>query len=448
MSRRVLLRATAVIVAALVTGAVCVGITGPGPSGKATLVGYFADASPLDPGSQIRLAGVNVGTVDKVELQGGKARVTFGVDPSVLPLHDDSRLLIRPVNLLGESYVELQPGAPSRPFQSSGEIPVERTSSRVTLEDVLNTFDDPTSTALAVTLTSLGEGLQNAGKDTAAALAALAPAMTDTQRLATVLDGQNAVLNQLVDQAEPVARAVAADGGGVLDRTVGSTEQLLSTVAANSAAVSETLTELPATLATARQTLTGLAGTADATTPTLQAIRPITDDLNKVVSELHGFANAADPALAALKPVLDRANALLDQAGPAVAELRNAGPDLRGVAKDVHPLGDVVLDQHLDDLMTFVKYWSLSTNGRDGLGNYFRGVLWVTPDTLQDMLATPLLPAGATSGPPHQAPPALPLPGPSVSAPNAAGPTPDPGTATGLTEQQEQSLLGQLLGGA
>ena len=447
MKRRAFLRVVGATVTALVVAAAVVGVTGPGRSEQTTLVGYFPDASPLDPGSQIRAAGVHVGNVDNIELQDGKARVTFNVDPSVLPVHQDARMIIRPVNLLGESYVELDPGTPSKPYQVSAVIPAKQTSSRVTLQDVLNTFDDPTATALAVMVTTLGEGMQDSGRQAAAAFKALAPAMRGTQRLAGVLDRQNGVLTQLVDRVTPVARALATDDGDVLARTVTSTDRMLSTVAANRNALDDTMAELPATLATARRTLANLAGTADATTPTLAAMRPITDDLDHVTGELHRFADSADPALASLKPVLERADTLLDQAAPAVAALRKAGPNLRGVAKNVRPLGDVVLDQHLSDLMRFVKQWALSTNGRDGLSHYFRGVMWVTPDTLQDLLGTsPQLGAGKEE-PDRMMPSPLTSPAlPTLPAP-LSGSTADPTTATGLSQQQERSLLGQLLGG-
>jgi len=94
--------------------------------------------------------------------------------------------------------------------------------------------------------------------------------------------------------------------------------------------------------------------------------------------------------------------------------------------------------------MLFVKKWALSTNGRDALGHYFRGVAWVTPDTLSGMLKPPPEPQ------PRKGKVRKGLLG-NLSLPQLPGILPsltdDLLGATGLTAQQEQSLLGQLLGG-
>lgn len=407
------------------------------------MVGYFADASPLDPGSQIRVSGVNVGTVEAIELDGGRARVTFDVETSVLPVHEDASMVIRPVNLLGENYVELRPGSPSKELVDSTTIPIERTSTRVTLEDVLNTFDAPTSTALAALTTTLGEGMDRSGAEAAQALKALAPAMADSERLARILREQNAVLGSLIEQTDPVARALATNDGRVLDRLVGHSEQLLRSVAVNRAALDQTMKELPATVVTARRTLDNLARTADSTTPMLRGLRPITEDLPQLAQELHAFSDAADPALTSLTPVLRRAHELLVQAGPVVRALRRSGSDLRAVASSARPLGDVAVNRHLGDLMAFVKKWALATNGRDALGNYFRGAMWIAPETLAELGQDQ---DAATAG---RRPPADQAPGIDLGGLlGSAGPDTDHNGATGLTLQQELSLVDQLLGGS
>jgi phospholipid/cholesterol/gamma-HCH transport system substrate-binding protein len=460
MSRSVVIRIAAAVVGVLVLVAAGVGTNNGLKTGgnNTTLVGMFADASPLDNGSDIRMSGVKVGSVTDIQLDNGVAKVTFKVDPSALPVHQDAKLTMRTVNVLGEHYVELDPGSDSKPFLEPQVIPKSQTTTAPGLPEVLNTFDDPTSTALAALVTTLGEGMDSSGGNTAAAIAALAPAMNNTKALGDLLNGQNDVLKQVLDRAQPVASALDAQDGQVLDRLVGNAKTTLSTLSADQQAMGETLDELPATLTDARTTLNHLSAVSDAATPTLQGIRPVTDNLQQITGELHNFSDAADPALQALQPVLQRANSLLDQAAPVVAQIRQAGPNLRSVSKGVRPLSDQLLDQHLGDLMDFVKKWSLSTNGRDGLGHYFRGVIHVTPEVLKNLAASltpgPGASAAQSPAPPGQepaAPPSAALPLPNLggflpgAAPGAA--QSDPNNATGLTSTQEQSLLGQLLGG-
>lgn len=405
-----------------------------------TVIGMFADASPVIEGTEVRAAGVGVGTVESIRLENGKGRVELSVRESVLPLHTDATLKIRPVSLLGEQYIELDPGDPAKPVLGDQVIDERHTSRAVELQEIINTLDDPTSTALAALVTGLGEGLHGTGADAAAAIKALAPAMNRTAELGTVLDQQNEALTDLVDTVTPVVEAAAADGA--LDRLVGSTEQSLSTLAANQRALDTTLAQLPATVAKARRTLSRLAGVSDAATPALKSVRPVTQNLSQISKELRAFAETADPALASLRPVLQRADVLLDKAAPVVRGLKPAAADLTRTADSARPVLDQLVVKRLGDLMDFVKWWSLSTNGHDGLSNYFRGVLVATPQSLVD---TGLATVPGKTPDPSDVLGALPkLPKVTDALPTVPG---DLGNVTGLSEKQEGSLLGQLLGG-
>jgi phospholipid/cholesterol/gamma-HCH transport system substrate-binding protein len=426
---------------------------------KATVVALFTDASPLTTGSVVSAHGVQVGSVSAVSLDHGDARVTMTLDKSVLPLHTDAQATIRPVSLLGESYVSLNPGSASAPLMPApAVIPVRQTSSSVTLQQILNTLNDPTSTALAALISTLGEGMQGNGANVASALRALAPAMTDTSALASVLDQQNALLNQLIDDATPVADSVADNRGRSLDQLVGSAQQALATVSANRQAVSTALTLLPATLSKAERTLTALTGAAQATTPTLQSVRPVTDNLTDISAELHQFADAANPALASLGPVLDRASTLLNQALPVVSTLKAGTPNLYTASGQLTRLGLTVVN-NLGDLISFATGWAMCTSGYDTISHYFRGVADIDVNTLKELVpnlvpglsalgGTPAPPTsgGATSGGAAGGTGAS----SSTTAPVAGQPSsspPGPDNATGLSQQQEQSLFNQLLGG-
>lgn len=422
-----------------------------------------ADAGQLEKGAEVRASGVRIGEVSDIELAEGKALLTLQVSPTVLPLHDDASVKIRPVNLLGENFIDLDAGSDSRPFVREAVIPESRASSAVTLQDVLNTFEDPTAAGLASVLTTLGEGFDGNGPELAKALKLLSHAMQDSERVGQILSEQNDILANLIESTDPVAAALAADGGQRLDSLVESTRDTLAALENQQAALGQTIAELPATLASAERTLASFGDTARAGAPTLRALRPLTGDLEQVVAELRNFADSADPALASLKPVLQEAERLLEIAAPVVAQLRQAGPDLATTASKLRPASRELLDVHLQDLMDFVRKWALSTNGRDGLSHYFRGVVYVTPTTLQ-AFADSLVPVG-TSGQGSattderggNTSPDVPL-DPSGSIDDllgALGGQPkkssssaeDPASALGLTAKQEENLLSQFLGG-
>lgn len=432
-----------------------------------SLTVMFANASPLIPGNLIRLGGIEVGQIESVELHNGQAAVKMRLDRSVLPLHRDATAKIRPVTLLGERFIDLKRGSDSAPpLKEPLVIHADRTSSAVDLDEVLNSLDNPSSAALAALVTTLGEGTAGQGANADEALKALAPAMQDTQQLGSVLEQQNQVLGQLVDRTSPVAKALAERNGGNLDKAVESGKQLLASVAAQREATKDSLTQLPGTLRKARHVLSEVSGVAEQATPALRDVRPVTDNLPEITNELDKFADAANPALGSLPPVLDKGKALLDQAAPAVRDLKPGVEQLPGVSSSAHRLvGD--LTPAMGTALDFIKFWAMSTNGRDGLGNYFRAFVVTTPQSVLQYPGvgvgppgppgprpTPELPIPGVPGVPPPLPglPSLPglpvtkVPKPDASAPRGPVPNGD-GSATGLDFSQESALVDQLLGG-
>ncbi|MFE6610936.1 MlaD family protein [Amycolatopsis sp. NPDC057786] len=450
------------IQAALVTAAVAVAVTGAAitntKSGaqpeKLTIAAEFADASPLVVGNDVKVKGVTVGEVADMDIRDAKAIVTLKIDGAALPLHKDARATVRPVSLLGERYVDLDRGTASAPLLNDGHVlPVAQTGQATDLDQVLNTIDDPTGQSLAALVTMLGQGMQGNGANAQASIKALASSMRDTDGLVKILGQQNQLLADVVDNVQPVASALAADGGKTLGDLVDSSRQVLDVTAKNQQGLDATLAELPSTLAAARDTLSELAGTAKSTTPVLEGMRPATDDLTAISDELRKFSESADPALTSAKPVLERAEKLMDAARPVVEELRKAGPALRGTAAGANPL-TAQLTGNIENVLNFFRFWAMSTNGWDGLSHYFRGQAIIHPEEITGLLpsltGTPPPPAIPGSGKPPASSPLPGLPGPlgssglldqnSLTAPD--------GGVTGLNERQESGVLNFLLGGS
>jgi phospholipid/cholesterol/gamma-HCH transport system substrate-binding protein len=433
-------------------------VSGNGNDATVRVVAVFHDASPLRQGNLVKVHGVQVGLIEAVRLVDGQAHVEMQVDRSVLPLHVDATAQIRPMTLIGERFVQLDAGSAGPELQGEPlTIPAERTSRATDLEDVLNTLDDPTSAALAALVTTLGEGVQGRGEDVAAALAAVQPALTQVDRLTGILAAQNDSLNRILDIGQLHTSAFADRDGATLDQLVGAAQQTLGAAAANKAAVNDALAALPSTLTSARRTLRELAGVADATTPVLESVRPVTDGLVQISGELNQFSDAADPALTSMPPLLKQLDAMLDEARPVVDALRPAASDLHSVAGSVRPIAERLLvhepgtPSSLENLMNGLANWAMATSGYDGVSHYFRAAAVVTPETARQMLAgfgPPGLVPGQTPTLPGQV-----LPGPTTGVPNVlpnvvpGPPAGDPGNATGLSQQQEQNLVGQLLGG-
>jgi phospholipid/cholesterol/gamma-HCH transport system substrate-binding protein len=116
----------------------------------------------------VEIHGVRVGRVGTMTPAGGLADVVLRFDDSKIRLHDDATAALRLKSLVGESYVEVNPGTPTRPELADGALlPVAQTTSPVQLDQVLNTLDAATRSALAGFLTQLGGGVRGRAADVA-----------------------------------------------------------------------------------------------------------------------------------------------------------------------------------------------------------------------------------------------------------------------------------------
>lgn len=100
----------------------------------------FADVSGLRTGDDVRVAGVKVGRVQSIEVQGRDARVGF-VLAADQPLLSTTDLVIRYQNLLGQRYVSMvQDGERGTRLEEGATVPKERTSPGFDLTALLNGF--------------------------------------------------------------------------------------------------------------------------------------------------------------------------------------------------------------------------------------------------------------------------------------------------------------------
>jgi phospholipid/cholesterol/gamma-HCH transport system substrate-binding protein len=101
----------------------------------------FTNASGLQPGDTVRIAGVEVGKVSAVTLQQNHAQVTFSVDTSQ-HLTTTTAAAIHFENLLGQRFLAILPGHPGgRPLEPGAVIPLSRTTPAIDLTAVFDGFE-------------------------------------------------------------------------------------------------------------------------------------------------------------------------------------------------------------------------------------------------------------------------------------------------------------------
>jgi phospholipid/cholesterol/gamma-HCH transport system substrate-binding protein len=130
----------------------------------------FNDVNNLKPKSPVRIAGVEVGKVTKVEpVESGKgaAQVTMQVDDKGLPIKRDAELKIRPrIFLEGNFFVDMEPGSPSGDdLPDGGVIPVTQTAAPVQFGDLLTALQRDTRSDLQTFLREYSKGLAGGGSE-------------------------------------------------------------------------------------------------------------------------------------------------------------------------------------------------------------------------------------------------------------------------------------------
>lgn len=93
--------------------------------GSYDLTATFDDVTGLLPNDNVKVAGVVVGKVGKIEVDHGRAKVRFSVRKS-LKLPSDTEAAVRWRNLLGQRYVYLYPGDASTALDDGGHVAKSR----------------------------------------------------------------------------------------------------------------------------------------------------------------------------------------------------------------------------------------------------------------------------------------------------------------------------------
>ena len=110
----------------------------------------FDSVAGLDNKSAVRMAGVRVGTVREIKLtEGGRAIVSLEIDPEV-PLYRNATARIANLGLLGEKYVELDPGTMGAGPAPAGEL-VLSGSQPASIDDVTTQVSDIATDVKAIT---------------------------------------------------------------------------------------------------------------------------------------------------------------------------------------------------------------------------------------------------------------------------------------------------------
>jgi phospholipid/cholesterol/gamma-HCH transport system substrate-binding protein len=268
------------------------------------------NASQLVKGNQVKVGGVSVGSVSKLELgQDARARIEVTIDDdSVLPLHAGTRAEVRSTSLAGVAnrYVALTPGpVNSAELDSGATIPAHDTQSEVDLDQLLNTLDARTVRDIKLLTRNGASALSGRGRPLARALTALNPALSQVDALERELLHDQGRFGRFLVESADVVTAVASRRPQ-LERLVASGRATMDEVASRDAALDSLLRHLPGTLRQTNTTLVNLRGALVDVDPTLRVARPVARPLANTLGLLRPVMQDARPVVRSLRNTIDR----------------------------------------------------------------------------------------------------------------------------------------------
>ncbi|MEV4418405.1 MlaD family protein [Patulibacter sp. NPDC049589] len=295
----------------------------------------FTDATHAANGTAVRVSGVDVGKVEKVELrEGGRgALVEMRIDDdSGVTVRDDARASILWRTLLGRNvYIDLEPGSGDAP-KLDGTIRKSHTKVQQELDAVAQPLNGDRRTGLQTTIDQLGRSLAKE-ESVGRSLEAVAPAARGMRKGLPPFRGT---------RPGDLPRAIRA-GAGTLAALADSEEHLaglidrgrvaLGVTAARSTELGATLDQAPSTLADTRTTLSRIERTLDVLDPTVEALKPGAE-------KLEGSLVALRPAVRKLDVVLDDAEPTVRSLSPAVKRLADAADPARQLIERTDPIVD------------------------------------------------------------------------------------------------------------
>jgi phospholipid/cholesterol/gamma-HCH transport system substrate-binding protein len=185
----------------------------------------MADASGIAQRSQVRVAGIPVGAIGTIKLEGERARIDMRIKPDV-PLYEDAAVMKRSSSLLGEYYLAIAPGTEGRRRLKDGDE-IRRVIEATTTDDILRQV-----ASMAEKINRVAEALANSvgteqGQENMRAT---------LQNLAEVTDA----LNQTVRENRETIHSILSQVEGITARGAPEVDRILE----NTRIVTENVREL------------------------------------------------------------------------------------------------------------------------------------------------------------------------------------------------------------
>jgi phospholipid/cholesterol/gamma-HCH transport system substrate-binding protein len=276
----------------------------------------FDNVNNLKPNSPVRIAGVDVGKVKKIEpvTKGeGAARVTMEIKKKGLPIHRDATVKVRTrIFLEGNFFIDLSPGSPSTPdMPDGGTIPIQHAAAPVQFGQLLTALQSDTRQDLQLFLKEYSKGLSGKG----------AQGFNDSIRYWEPAYRNSALANDATLGEQPHSD---------LQRVLRGQQRTFAALDADEGALKSLVTNFNVTAGAFASQDQALSASVPALRDTLRDAQPALASLNNSLPSLRAFAIDALPGTRSSNPTLTAALPFIRQ-----ARLLMRPSELRGLASEL-----------------------------------------------------------------------------------------------------------------
>jgi phospholipid/cholesterol/gamma-HCH transport system substrate-binding protein len=302
---------------------------------------HFPEATTLAQEADVRMAGVTIGKVrdKKLDKRGARTDVTLEIKPKFSPIPTNTHAILRQKTLLGETYVELTPGAKgAKKLKDGGTLASSQVEPTVELDEILGIFNNQTKDAyrqwVAESAAQISKG---GGQDLNDALGNLATFASNGEAVLQVLNAQQGALKKTIANTGVVFKALNEREGQLRQLVVNSNEAF-GALASRSTALAEVFHIFPTFLDESKLTLARLDRFSKNTNPLVTNLKPVADNLGPTVRDLGNLApdltklfRRMDPLITVGKRDLPDAQRFLTGASPVFDGLHTFLPELNPI---------------------------------------------------------------------------------------------------------------------
>src|SRR4051794_9775341 len=390
----------AVILVALASAAVLV-VLGTGASNDDQpyqLRAIFDTAFSVIKGEDVKIAGVKVGKIEKLEVTpDNKAAVVMTIEkPGFTNFRRDASCRIRPQSLIGEKFVECTPTQPRAPGsrvppllpeikQGTGKgqhlLPVSNTERTVDLDLLNNIMRLPYRERLSILINEFGTGLAGNGPALRSAIRRADPALRETDKVLQILAEQNKVLASLARNGDTVLAPLAERRHQVADFVVKAGDVAQAT-AERDPELERTFQLLPRFLEQLRPTMVRLGSFADEASPVVEDLGAQAPALSRFAKALGPFSQASIPAVRSLGAASDVGLEAVPKTLPITKETRALAQAAKPLAGNLRATLESLRETGgLERFLDYLFFQGAAVNGFDSIGHYLRAALIVNTCT-------------------------------------------------------------------